>query len=261
MKLAFWKRKRPRRRSPDLAGAGTEAQFEEAADPAGAAAAAARVRVRTRRRLIGACALLVAVVVLVPMLLDQTPRAVPDTIPIDLPSDKTPFAPRLSPPPPAVSTGAAEGTAGIPAAPGSAADTAADAAPANAAPAQPQSPAAGGSAPKAGAEAGAHAKKHSSTSGEAVGGESKHAAHKADPPAAGQAKIFVQAAAMASEGTAQELANRLSKSGLSPFVERTQTGDGVRFRVRLGPFASRGDAERSRARLHALGVSANIVGA
>ncbi|HXY22419.1 MAG TPA: SPOR domain-containing protein [Burkholderiaceae bacterium] len=73
--------------------------------------------------------------------------------------------------------------------------------------------------------------------------------------------MFVQAAAMTNESAAQELANRLTKSGLSPFVQRTETSDGVRFRVRLGPFASRGDAERSRARLRAMGVHSNIVGA
>ena len=81
----------------------------------------------------------------------------------------------------------------------------------------------------------------------------------AGDPATG--KIFLQAGALSHESAARELANRIAKSGLAPFVERTGTGEGVRFRVRLGPFASRSEAEHSRARLRALGVDANIVGA
>ncbi len=228
MKLAFWKRKRPRRKSPDVPDAGPEPAFDPAGDPDADEAAALLVRVRTRRRLIGACALLLAAIILVPMILDPAPRAVPDSIPIDLPSDKTPFAPHLAPPAAAVAPSAAPApadAAAVPAAPGSAADAAAEA------------PAAALAAP-ASAEPPAHPKKHA---------------------AAG--RIFVQAGAMARQSTAQDLANRLSKAGLAPFVERSETGEGVRYRVRLGPFATRAEADRARARLRALGVDANIVGA
>jgi DedD protein len=161
------------------------------------------------------------------MVLDPAPRAVPDTIPIDLPSDKTPFAPHLAAPAAAAVPDAGAGA--VPAAPGAAADTAADAAATAATAPHPASP-----------EAPAHGKKHAATDA---------------------GKIFLQAAAMSRESAARELASRIAKSGLSPFVERTGSGDSVRYRVRLGPFASRSDAERSRARLHALGVDANIVGA
>jgi DedD protein len=61
---------------------------------------AAVLRTRARRRLIGAAALLLAVAVVLPMVLDKEPRPVPDAIPIDIPSDKTPFLPRLALPPP-----------------------------------------------------------------------------------------------------------------------------------------------------------------
>ena len=246
MKLAFWKRKRSRRNSPKPAGADTEPQLDTLAEEADAAQL---VRVRTRRRLIGAFALLLAVVVLVPMLLDSTPRAVSDNIPIELPSDKTPFAPRIPAPVPE-SGGVTQGTVVVPAAPGSAADTATEAPPSS-----------GGSTTKPAEAPTAPGKKPASPRGDASKGESQHIAHKAEGLTPAAARIFVQAAAMASEGAAQELANRLTKSGLSPFVERTETSGGVRFRVRLGPFASRGDAERSRARLRALGVHSNIVGA
>jgi len=237
MNWAFWKRKRARRAAPATPGR-PEPDFDSVDDDAEADEAAARaLRVRTRRRLIGACALLLTAVILVPMALDPAPRVVPDTIPIDLPSDKTAFAPRLSAPAADAAGGAAAGTAAdapaVPAAPGAAADAAADA---------PAPPAA---TPRAApADHSAHSKKHAG----------------ADSPAA-PARLFVQAAALARESAARELAGRIAKSGLSPFVERTDTSEGVRYRVRLGPYASRGEAERSRARLRALGVDANIVGA
>ncbi|HXY22508.1 MAG TPA: hypothetical protein VEI29_07470, partial [Burkholderiaceae bacterium] len=207
MKLAFWKRKRSRRNSPKAAAdAETELLSDALAEEADAAQL---VRVRTRRRLIGAFALLLAVVVLVPMLLDRTPRAVSDNIPIELPSDKTPFTPRIPAPAPENSN-ATQGTAVVPAAPGSAADTATEA------------PSTGVSESKPSELPSAPSKKSASPTGEAAKGESKHSAHKVDGASSAAAKIFVQAAAMANESAAQELANRLTKSGLSPFVQRTE---------------------------------------
>src|SRR2546425_998257 len=55
---------------------------------------AGQIRARMRRRLIGAAALLLGTAVVVPMMLDPAPRPLPDNIPIDIPSERTPFAPR-----------------------------------------------------------------------------------------------------------------------------------------------------------------------
>jgi DedD protein len=236
MKWAFWKRKRSPRKSASAAAAGPEPDFDSglSGDDADADEAAARaLRVRSRRRLIGACALLLTAVVLVPMVLDPTPHAVPDTIPIDLPSDRTPFAPHLAAPAATPTADTPADAAAAPAAPGAAADAAADAAP-GASPGPPGD-----------ANAAAKGKKHAAADG------AKSEAHH---------RLFVQAAAMARESAARELAGRIAKSGLTPFVERTENGDVVRYRVRLGPYASRTEAEHARARLKALGVDANIVG-
>jgi DedD protein len=73
-------------------------------------------------------------------------------------------------------------------------------------------------------------------------------------------KFVVQAAALASESAAGELAARLKKGGLAPYTERVQTQDGVRWRVRVGPYVTRDDAEKARARLRALDVNATVVG-
>ncbi len=220
MKWAFWKRKRPRRKAADAVDAGPEPDFYPAADADTDEAAAHLVRVRTRRRLIGACALLLAAVILVPMFLDPTPRTVPDSIPIDLPSDRTPFAPR----PPPQSAVPAPADAGVPAAPGSAADAAAET--------------------RAGGARRGRRTRRGARTGRVRAACQKHAG----------SKLFVQAGAMARQSAAQELASRLRKAGLSPFVERSETSEGVRYRVRLGPFATRSEAEHARARLRALGV-------
>ena len=91
--MAFWRRRestpdtRPQRtsRSRDATGARGEPVDT--------------VRVRARRRLIGAAALLLAVAIVVPMVLDPEPKPTSDNIAIDIPSEKTPFAPRLTLPP------------------------------------------------------------------------------------------------------------------------------------------------------------------
>ncbi len=50
-------------------------------------------------RLIGAAALLLTAAIVVPMLLDPEPKPTSDNIAIDIPSEKTPFTPRLTLPP------------------------------------------------------------------------------------------------------------------------------------------------------------------
>jgi DedD protein len=79
------------------------------------------------------------------------------------------------------------------------------------------------------------------------------------PASAKGGKFAVQAAATSTEQAARELADRLKKSGLAPYTERVDTPDGARYRVRVGPYATREDAERVRARLKSLGINANVV--
>jgi DedD protein len=235
MKWAFWRRRKPR-----ATGQGrTDARLSEpiartegpADEPVVRVGRAAQIRVRMRRRLIGAAALLLGTAVVVPMMLDPAPRPLPDNIPIDIPSERTPFSPRLSLP--SETRGARSGSAtearGAESGQGAAGGSASSSAPSSAAPAE---------APKATDEPAAPA---------APGGA----------PAAG--KWFVQAAALSSEGAARRLSERLSKAGMAPFVESAQTGGAVLYRVRLGPFASRDAAVKARKRLRSLGVGSNVV--
>lgn len=83
MGWAFWRRSTAEG-GDDTPGGGDRERDD--ADPA------AELRRRTRRRLIGAAALLLIAVFVVPMLLDPTPRPVPDTVAISMPSQPAPIS-------------------------------------------------------------------------------------------------------------------------------------------------------------------------
>jgi DedD protein len=250
MNLAFWRRKSGRadaapKRSPQGASLAPAAGED---DTSGRADDASAVRVRARRRLIGAAALLLAVAIIVPMLLDPAPRPVSDNIAIDIPSERTPFTPRLSLPP-------------VPAPENSPLAPPADA------------PVTAEIASKGEIEAKSADKGMASSKASEIKDEEQRArtlldgkvngasAAAAAPAVVKGGKFAVQAAAPASESAANELVERLRKAGFAPYTERTETKDGVRFRVRIGPFSTRDDADKVRARLKTLGVSANVVSA
>jgi len=233
MGLAFWRRKS----KADDAASPRSARAAPADDDAGRDPTAT-LRARARRRLIGAAALLLVVVIVVPMVLDPEPRTVPDNIPIDIPGEKTKFSPRLALPPVAET---------VPPSPPP------DAAPP--APARPPSDAAPPDAPKKDARPPAEAKAEELRARAALEGKPADAL----PAPVKGGKFAVQAAATSTEAAARDLSDRLRKAGLAPYTERIQTADCPRFRVRVGPFAARDDAEKVRARLKEIGITANVV--
>jgi septal ring-binding cell division protein DamX len=66
-------------------------------------------------------------------------------------------------------------------------------------------------------------------------------------PAAAGSGFSIQVGAFGSEATARQLAGELSKRGYTAYV--TSEGAGARFKVRVGPIAGRGEAERVAERL------------
>lgn len=253
MSLAFWRRKP---KADDAAPPRTSRSATGDDDPGTRADPAATLRARARRRLIGAAALLLLVIIVVPMVLDPEPKLVPDNIPIDIPSEKSKFSPRLTLPPvpapenvPLPPPDAAPATS-VPAADGAAAPAAAKKE----------------SAETAKKESTDSAKKDAARPAPAAKSEEQQAraalegtAVDAVPAPSKGGKFAVQAAATSSEAAARELSERLKKAGLSPYTEGVQTAEGMRYRVRVGPYATREEAERVRTRLKSLGISANIV--
>jgi DedD protein len=203
-------------------GGGRRAEVRDPAD---------ELRAQTRRRLIGAAALLLAAVLVLPMLLDTAPRPLREDIAITIvsppapaqkPADKTPTldeksseaAPERSEP------AAAEPVANVvrPAPPPPSTEAAQQ-------PAQPAAP--------------------------------------VPPPAAAAPateKFAVQVAALSTATAAKELAARLKKGGFSAYVEAVSSADSTLHRVRVGPFASREEAQRAAEKVKAAGHKATVVG-
>lgn len=63
------------------------------------------------------------------------------------------------------------------------------------------------------------------------------------PAAAASAGFAVQLSAPAAESDANALRDRARAAGLPSFVQRIETDSGVRYRVRVGPYADRASAE------------------
>ncbi|HUP47594.1 MAG TPA: septal ring lytic transglycosylase RlpA family protein [Thermoanaerobaculia bacterium] len=77
----------------------------------------------------------------------------------------------------------------------------------------------------------------------------------APPPRAGSARFVVQAGAFSVESNARSLQDRLARIGHNAYLDREKT----LFRVRLGPFASREEALKTRSALEAQGMSAIVM--
>jgi DedD protein len=232
---------------------------------------AAGLRTRARHRLIGAAALLLAAAIVVPMVLDPDPKPVSENIPIDIPSERTPFTPRLSlPPVPAADA------AGTPppdqAPPAGKADAKAETKPAakvdTKSEVRPATSADAAAAPKPEAKAADSRTAQAADARPAKGDETrvakvddtrKPSEAPAATPSAKSGKFGVQAAAPASEKAARDLVDRLKKGGFTAYTEKAETKDGTRYRVRIGPYATRDDAEKARARLKSQGINGNLV--
>jgi len=214
----------------------------------------AELRVRARRRLIGAAALLLAVVVIVPAVLDPVPAPLPNTIPIEIPEENTAFTPRLSLPPlpepaddPSVLGAEAELTA-------PATDNDMPSPPSGA---LPDSDDSASNVPQNGPD-----KKNDD---QIRAEDAKHAQALLEGRDSGQPlvsppkKYALQVAATSSLASARSLAKRLSESGFKSYVTEFESDSSLRFRVRIGPYTSLDEAEQVRARLRAKGHKANLV--
>ncbi len=246
---------------------------------------------RARRRLIGAVALALAVVIVLPMILDSEPKPLNEDIAIQIPSKDQPasgvaqpaatdpkqasaaatldqkeeivepasiapepasVAPAAQPTPPPVAAVASPKVVEKPAdkpAPKVEEKKPAvaehkeepkkEAAKPKAAPATPAAPAASDDAARAMAIL-----------------EGKPAEKK---PAAAGGKFVIQVAALATQDKVNELRNKLSAAGIHSFTQKIATQAGDRTRIRVGPFASREEAERMGGRIKKLGLNATVV--
>ena len=240
----------------------------EAGDPVQAA------RVRARRRLIGAAVLVVAGVIGFPIVFETQPRPIPVDIPIEIPrrDSAAPLA-MPAPRPAAVAKSAsaavpapreeivtetrAEAGKPVPAPAASPASTPAPA-PAPAPPKVAESPRAPApAAPSAAATEAARAKALLEGKDAAAKPVAKSDAGKEPVKDAG--RFVVQVGAFADAAAARETRSKVEKLGFKTYTQVVDTASGSRTRVRVGPFASRDEADKALAKARGAGINAVVL--
>ena len=248
---------------------------------------------RARRRLVGAIALVLAAIVILPMVLDSHPKPVTDDIAIDIPSrpadkaavrhDAEDTQAGVAPdnPAPAVATPGASGL-GAAAAAQNAQDTdktpaASAKKPAQAATAPAQStqstesaqpPAHAGKpaaqqAASAGAAVAAHGKAQTTAAADSAdtGDANGAKADSGTPAAPPGARFAVQLGAFSNETTARNWVTKLKAAGVPAYVEQRKEADGTtRTLLRAGPFPDRASATAAIAKVRGAGLMAGSNG-
>ena len=64
---------------------------------------------------------------------------------------------------------------------------------------------------------------------------------------------------MATQEKVDELRNKLTAAGIKSYTQKVATQSGSRTRIRVGPFASRDEAEKARVKINKIGLSATLV--
>ena len=72
-------------------------------------------------------------------------------------------------------------------------------------------------------------------------------------------RLLVQVAALASKEKVHELQDKLKAAGISSFTQSVATESGPRIRIRIGPFASKDEADTALGKLSKLGLNGTLV--
>ena len=224
---------------------------------------------RARRRLVGAIALVVAAIVILPMVLDSHPKPVTSDIAIDIPS-----RPAIASHKAEAQDDVADTMAGMaPASAGASAAAPAQAAPNTAtagktAPATQTAQAAHSSAPQPAAKPAAQAPVKAAAAPAqpsqqvANGANGTAAATETGTPAAPPgARYAVQLGAFANDATARNWVTKLKAAGVPAYTEQRKEADGTtRTLLRAGPFADRAAATDAIAKVRGAGLMAGSNG-
>lgn len=241
-----------------------------------------QARTRARQRLIGAVVLLAVGIIGFPLVFETQPRPIPVDVPIEIPRRDAlppltvppPRAPAAHPAQPASDVGAAAASSGSAAMPSptarvsspahgsdgviseSSADAGRDVTP----------PAHSAARPSSGAEASHRAPTPALASASAPPSTRSADGERARALLEGRAassadeqRFVVQVGAFADAEAARETRKNVEKLGFKTYTQVAQTPAGSRIRVRVGPFASRGEAEAALAKTKAAGLSAVLL--
>lgn len=194
-----------------------------------------QLKKRARRRLVGAVALVLLIVVFLPMILDSERKPLNQDISITIPPIPKPeVAPQISAPTPAAPAPATPHVAGMPEGP---------------APAQPESASA--------VEPKAELPKNATPRPEVRAVPKPAPKAEAKPAPTGRApaadeSFVVQLGAFSNAANARTLQKKLQDNKFKAYTELVKNAGGDRTRVRVGPYASRDAAEKARDRMKSL---------
>ena len=254
---------------------------------------------RARRRLVGAVALVLAAVVGLPMILDSEPKPVTDDIAIDIPSkDKRTQAGAVRNAPPAVASVAkTPGSAGldkdeevidpatlpppVEAGPSTAARSEMpqlvkpeprprpEPKPEHKAESRPEATRPAKAEPKTETKPDrktelAHTRPvekidEASRARAILEGKPEPKAEARAEPEKKSGRFVVQVAALAAQDKVDELQGKLKSAGIPSFTQKVSTDGGSRTRIRVGPFSSKEEADRVRAKLSKIGLAGTLV--
>lgn len=181
---------------------------------------------RARRRLIGAIALVLFLVIVPPWIMDLEPQPVTTSLEVEIPKpEEQPLASLPSPAAPPTEE------ALTPAVPPAASEPPPPPTPSEPAPA-PQPP---------------PAKQTTSQ-------PPKAPAAPAKKTAAAKESYIVPVATLANKSNVQQLQARIKDAGIKTYTEAVNTASGTQTRVRAGPFPTRAEAEKARKQLQGMGL-------
>jgi DedD protein len=208
-----------------------------------------QLRKRARRRLIGAIVIVTAVVVALPMVLDNEPKPLTQDIDIRIPSPESagPFTSKVVP---------------VPETPSKPAITAKPAPEAESKPPAPSKP-----APAAATQNTAKANVAPPTEGARQAAPKPEKAAAPVKPEQQETKVttssagqyVVQVVALSDAGKAKQMQQAILKTGVSSYTEIVKTARGDVTRVRAGPFATREAAEKAQQKLKSAGFDGKVV--
>ena len=81
----------------------------------------------------------------------------------------------------------------------------------------------------------------------------------AAPAASGPERLVVQVGAFADEDKAKEVRQKLERAGLKTYTQVADTKDGKRIRVRVGPFATKAEADKAASKIKTLDLPVAIL--
>jgi DedD protein len=264
---------------------------KDTSPPAGAvdeAASAQAARTRARRRLIGAAVLVGLGIIGFPLLFETQPRPIAVDIPIEIPSREsaaplslpapktaaTPRAaasvaePRRAEPPPEPAQTAAPPVAPVTASTATAASApatgmvasapkqAAPSAQAVAVPAPPSAPARTAAPIDVARDA---QRAQALLDGKPDPATAAPAAAAAPASTVKESRFVVQAGAYTDAAALREARQKVERLGLKTYTQVIETDSGARTRVRVGPFATRDEAEKAAARIKGSGLAVSIL--